>query len=239
MKVKVNPKGLLGVPVYTHLPYGVEMEYSNLLCNANFPEYSEYLAPIIEWLQAEYGVGAFESDADIAAKIQASDGQPTYVAKAYALELDGKKIADKAVIKNDICYLPATALAEALKISLTWQPEANVLVSPYGKSTGYLKKDVLYCNADDVGVLFHLAGGLNEQQSAYVLHSVTASDVAAASAKPADTAASAAGTPADPAKNNVKIEQQPVQTEKPVQTQKPATAADSSKSTTAAAKTVK
>ena len=60
MKVKVNPKGLLGAPVYTHLPYGVEMEYSNLLCNGNFPEYSEYLTPIIEWLQAEYGVGAFE-----------------------------------------------------------------------------------------------------------------------------------------------------------------------------------
>ena len=60
MKVKVNPKGLLGAPIYAHLPYGVEMEHSNLLCNANFPEYSEYLAPIIQWLQAEYSVGAFE-----------------------------------------------------------------------------------------------------------------------------------------------------------------------------------
>ena len=60
MEVKVNPKGLLGAPVYTSLPYGVEMEYSDLLCNGNFPEYSEYLTPIIEWLQAEYGVGAFE-----------------------------------------------------------------------------------------------------------------------------------------------------------------------------------
>ncbi len=118
------------------------------------------VAAVAKWL-AGYGVDKFESDAAIADKIAASDGQPTYIAKAYALKVNGTKLADKAVIKDDITYLPAVSIATTLKLSLNWQPEAKLLVSPYGKATGYIQKDVLYFNADDVEVLFHLAGGLN------------------------------------------------------------------------------
>lgn len=128
------------------------------------------VAAVTKWL-AGYGVDKFESDEAIAAKISASDGQPTFVAKAYALKVNGQKLAGKAVIKNDITYLPAVAVAENLKLSLNWQPEGKVLVSPYGKAAGYMEKDTLYFNADDAGMLFHLEGGLNTKD-VYELNTV-------------------------------------------------------------------
>ena len=123
-----------------------------------------------KWLEG-YGVNAFESDAAIEEKIQASDGQPTYIARAYSMEVDGRQLAAKAVLKNDICYLPAVPLAEVLKVSLSWNPEAAVLVSPYGQVSGTVKKDLLYFSADDVGTLFHLTGGLTAD-GVYEFHSM-------------------------------------------------------------------
>lgn len=129
------------------------------------------VAAVTKWL-AGYGVDKFESDADIAAKIETADGQPTFIAKAYALHVNGDKMKGKAVLKDDITYLPAVAIAENLKLSLNWQPEAKLLVSPYGKAAGYMEKDTLYFNADDAGVLFHLEGGLNTKD-VYELNTIT------------------------------------------------------------------
>ena len=113
-----------------------------------------------KWL-AGYGVSDFVTDADVEQKIQASDGNPTYVAKVYPLYVNGQKLKGKAVVQDDITYLPAVDLAEAAKVSLGWKPEEKVLVSSYGQAVGYKKKDTLYCNADDVATLYHLDGGLN------------------------------------------------------------------------------
>ena len=87
------------------------------------------------------------------------------------MEVDGRQLAAKAVLKNDICYLPAVPLAEVLKVSLSWNPEAAVLVSPYGQVSGTVKKDLLYFSADDVGTLFHLTGGLTAD-GVYEFHSM-------------------------------------------------------------------
>ena len=117
-------------------------------------------ADVNKWL-AGYGVSDFVTDADVEQKIQASDGNPTYVAKVYPLYVNGQKLKGKAVVQDDITYLPAVDLAEAAKVSLGWKPEEKVLVSSYGQAVGYKKKDTLYCNADDVATLYHLDGGLN------------------------------------------------------------------------------
>lgn len=113
------------------------------------------------WL-AGYGVDDFVSTEDIEKKIANSDGEPTYVAKVYPLYVNGTKTKGKAVIQDGITYLPAVDLAEAVQISLGWKPAEKVLVSSYGEAVGYEKKDVLYCNADDVSTLFHVDGGVDK-----------------------------------------------------------------------------
>ena len=123
------------------------------------------------WL-AGYGVEAFEPDASIEKKIKASDGQPTFIAKAYPLTVNGERVKGKAIVKDDITYLPAADIAQALKISLGWKPSEEILVSSLGEAVGIEKKDKLYCNADDVAALFKVDGGINKQ-GIYALKSTT------------------------------------------------------------------
>jgi lipoprotein-anchoring transpeptidase ErfK/SrfK len=110
-----------------------------------------------------YGVDNFESDEAIADKIDASDGEPTYVAKAYGLKINGSLLSMKALRKDNVTYVPAEAVATALKLALDWNPQTGMLTSPYGTAPGYVKRNVVYCNAEDTGILFHLMGGLTDQ----------------------------------------------------------------------------
>ncbi|MCI6099405.1 MAG: L,D-transpeptidase family protein [Selenomonas sp.] len=144
-----------------------------------------------KWLKG-YGVQNFISDEDIEKKIEASDGEPTYIGKVYNITVDGKKLQNKAVEQDGITYLPAIDLADAAGVNLGWDEKSEVLFSTVGKATGYNKKDVLYCNADDVQTLFHLDGGLSGKQ--YVYHKMTAAPAAATT--PATTTAPAATTAA-------------------------------------------
>lgn len=119
---------------------------------------------------AGYGVENFEGDSAIAAKIAASDGNPTYVAKVYTLVVNGKTLPLRALRKGGITYLPAAAIAQAVNVSVGWQDQTGLLVSTYGQAPGYVRRDVVYCTSDALPVLFHLAGGLNSDL-VYVLHS--------------------------------------------------------------------
>ncbi|MDY4697273.1 MAG: L,D-transpeptidase family protein [Selenomonas montiformis] len=116
-----------------------------------------------KWLSG-YGVGDFVSDSDIEAKIDASDGEPTFVAKVYPLYLNGIRLKKQAVVQDGITYLPANDLAEASGIDLGWNPESGMLISTLGKAKGYDKRDVLYCRAEDAAVLFHLDGVIDENK---------------------------------------------------------------------------
>lgn len=120
------------------------------------------VATVAKWL-AGYGVDKFESDEEIERKIELSDGQPTYVARVYNLSVNGKSMSDKALIKDDIVYLPADKIAEQLKVLVTWDSKSATLGTKYGKAIGYEKKGSLFFNAEDAGVLFHLQGGLSKR----------------------------------------------------------------------------
>jgi len=126
------------------------------------------IAAIQAWLTG-YGVGDFESDAAIAAKIEASDGQPTFVARAYALQVNGKELQEKAVLKDDSWYLPAVPLAVSTNLALEWNSDMGLLSSPYGDAPGSAERDTLYCSAEGAAVLYHLAGGLNAE-GVYILN---------------------------------------------------------------------
>jgi len=122
-----------------------------------------------KWLEP-YGVAAFESDADIAEKIKASDGNPTYIGKPYNIELNGKILpqvelngrifVSRAVIRENITYLPAVPLAVALNTKVEWRASESTLKTQYGEVTGYEKKKQIYLNADDAMLLFNIDGGL-------------------------------------------------------------------------------
>ena len=114
-----------------------------------------------KWL-AGYGVANFVDNEEIAAKIEASDGEPTYVAQVYPLYVNGEKLKNKAVVYNGVTYLPAIDLAEAVHVDLGWNEKTRKLVSTLGVADGVDKKDVLYCKLEGAAALFKLTGQLEK-----------------------------------------------------------------------------
>ena len=120
------------------------------------------VADVNKWL-AGYGVANFVSNEDIEAKINASDGEPTYVAKIYPLYVNGEKMKNNAVEQDGVMYLPAIDLADAAHVNLGWDAAAQKLISNIGTAPGVDKKDVLYCKAEDAKTLFKLGGSLDNK----------------------------------------------------------------------------
>ncbi|MBQ1889330.1 MAG: L,D-transpeptidase, partial [Selenomonas sp.] len=85
----------------------------------------------------------------------------------------GKRLKNNAVEQDGVLYLPAIDLADAVKVNLGWIPEAQTLMSTYGKALGVDKRDVLYCTDKDVRTLFHLTGGMDKEKR-YSLQTVAA-----------------------------------------------------------------
>ena len=122
-----------------------------------------------KWIEP-FGVLAFESEYDISKKIEASDGEPTFIGKPYNVEINGQiaqptdanntRFFAKAVMHNGITYMPVVPIAKILRLKLEWHKGESTLKSRFGKVVCYEKKDQLYCNADDAPVLFNIEGGL-------------------------------------------------------------------------------
>ncbi len=127
------------------------------------------VADVVKWIEP-FGVLAFESDYNISQKIEASDGEPTYIGKPYNVEINGQltqptdanntRFFAKAVIRDGISYMPVVPIAKILRLKLEWNKSESSLKSRYGKVVCYEKKDQLYCNADDAPILFNMEGGL-------------------------------------------------------------------------------
>ncbi len=112
---------------------------------------------------AGYGVEDFAAPDSIYGKIMASDGTQTYVAKAYDLFIDGKKLSKRALGKDGNIWLPAVAVSVAAKTGAYWDGESNVLMSRYGKVPGIVKSDVVYINEKDMDKVFPLEGRLTDK----------------------------------------------------------------------------
>lgn len=85
---------------------------------------------------AGYGVDTFAEDGAVYEKIIASDGNPAYVAKAYDLVVDGKKLSRRALGKDGIVYLPAQVIADAVDTALVWNGSRGMLSTSYGEAPG-------------------------------------------------------------------------------------------------------
>lgn len=163
--------------LYDHTPVGtpVEIFYDRIVIDSA-PDHtvSYYIYPdgyerqpleveAVKKALAGYGVDNFESAEAIQAKIAASDGKPTYVAKAYDLLVNGRKLPLRALGKNGKVYLPAVAVATALRANLTWNAAEKMLTGPYAAVPGSVHSDVVYVEAADAKCMFHLDGGLTPE----------------------------------------------------------------------------
>ncbi|MBR4905007.1 MAG: L,D-transpeptidase [Selenomonadaceae bacterium] len=127
------------------------------------------VADVTKWLEP-FGVLPFESEYEISQKIEASDGEPTFVGKPYNVEINGELTQPtnannntyfaKAVLRDGISYLPAVPIAKILRMKLEWNKTEASLKSKFGKVICYERKEQLYCNADDAMILFNIEGGL-------------------------------------------------------------------------------
>ena len=127
------------------------------------------VADVTKWLEP-FGVLPFESEYDISQKIEAADGEPTFIGKPYNVEINGELIQPtdanntrffaKAVLRDGISYLPVVPIAKVLRIKLEWNKTNATLASRFGKVICYERKGQLYCNADDAPILFNIEGGL-------------------------------------------------------------------------------
>ena len=132
------------------------------------------VADVTKWIEP-FGVLAFESDYDISQKIEASDGEPTYIGKPYNVEINGQltqptdanntRFFAKAVIRDGISYMPVVPIAKILRLKLEWHKGEATLKSKFGKVICYERKGQLYCNADDAPILFNMEGGLQTDKN--------------------------------------------------------------------------
>ena len=127
------------------------------------------VADVEKWIEP-FGVLAFESEYNISQKIEASDGEPTFIGKPYNVEINGEltqptdanniRYFAKAVMHEGISYLPVVPIAKILRVKLEWYPKQSSIKTKFGRAFCYEKKNQLYCNADDATILFNLEGGL-------------------------------------------------------------------------------
>ena len=77
--------------------------------------------------------------------------------------MNGRKLPLRALGKNGKVYLPAVAVATALRANLTWNAAEKMLTGPYAAVPGSVHSDVVYVEAADAKCMFHLDGGLTPE----------------------------------------------------------------------------
>lgn len=143
---------------------------------------------------AGYGVEDFEEYGDIYNKIAASDGQPTYVAKAYDLYVNGQKLTKRALGKGGSVWLPVFTLASAMHTQTSWNGDTQMVTTAYGTAPGVVHSDVVYIDSEDAYILYRLQGRLTGNL-VYTLQSVApAAGTTAGTSLDEDTAGSLAKT---------------------------------------------
>ena len=219
----------IGTPVeITYNRVVVEKTPENIVVYYIYPDgyYRQKLdvASVNQWLEG-YGVSAFESDEDIAKKIEASDGEPTYIGAIYGIDINGKRIRANAVARDNVIYLPAIPIAENTSTDLRWDADRSMLVSPYGEVPGLDKKGQLYLKAADARTLFLMAGTL-QANNVFTLQSIKKKPTAKPA--PVPRAAERPATGSDPAaQGQVTQPAQPSQDAMPVEPSQPIRAAQS------------
>ena len=109
---------------------------------------------------AEFGVADLVSDAEIAEKIDASDGQPTFLSCAYRVEINDLWVSGMALKLAKGIYLPVASISAVAKQPVVSDWDARTLSTPTGKAPGEWLNNKWYVRLEDVPALYGYSGTL-------------------------------------------------------------------------------
>ena len=111
---------------------------------------------------AKFGVADLVSDEEVAEKIDASDGQPTFLSCTYRIEIDNLWVSGRALNLENIIYLPLYSLSAVTKQSVVSDWDAQTLSTAKGTVAGRWMNSAWYVRLEDIPTLFGLSGSLEK-----------------------------------------------------------------------------
>ena len=121
---------------------------------------------------AGYGVGDFVTAEDIQKAIDASSGQPNYVASPVNIFANGSKLGFKAVNYQNLIYLPVKDVANQLHAEVKY--ENNMATTAKGSANINYFNNNAYMRLTDLNKLFDFNFELNKDVTAVTLVPITA-----------------------------------------------------------------
>ena len=107
---------------------------------------------------AAFGVADFVSDEDIEDKIDASDGQPTFLSCAYRVEIENLWVSGTAVKLANGIYVPVASISAVTKQPVISEWDAKSLSTSMGKVPGEWLNNAWYVRLENVPTLYGLSG---------------------------------------------------------------------------------
>ena len=107
---------------------------------------------------AVFGVADFVSDEDIEEKIDASDGQPTFLSCAYRVEIEDLWVSGTAVRLEKGIYVPVASISAVTKQPVVSDWDAKTLSTSKGKVPGEWLNNAWYIRLEDVSTLYGISG---------------------------------------------------------------------------------
>ena len=111
---------------------------------------------------AKFGVADLVSDAEVAEKIDASDGQPTFLNCTYRIEVDDLWVSGRAINLDNEIYLPLNPIVAVTKQSVGSDWNSQTLSTSTGSVKGKWMNSAWYVRLEDVPILFGLTGSLDK-----------------------------------------------------------------------------
>ena len=121
--------------------------------------YRQYLdvARVKEGLAA-FGVADFVTDADVAEKIAASDGEPTFLPDTLRIEINDLWVSGRALKQGRKIYIPVGPVSLLTKLPVTSNWDTMTLSTVNGAAQGEVFSGKWYFALDDAQKLFGLSG---------------------------------------------------------------------------------
>lgn len=107
------------------------------------------VAGVQERLRA-YGAGSAASDAQVRQLIERADGKPLALERTFSLAMRGRPLLGSGIFVEGAPYLPAVAVATAMKMEIRWDAASGRIATPYGVVAGYVQGDILYFDAKEL-----------------------------------------------------------------------------------------
>ena len=147
-KLRVDRKGWVSLALYPDV-YG----------------YKEVSLVDVKTMLVGAGLGSWVSDEALRQYINEAGDRQAILGRVYSLKVNDKALTQKAVLWDNILYVPINSIEDALQITVNWDGVAKTLRWKGQTAPGLAKGGILYVSAENIEKLF---GGrrLVEQEDA-------------------------------------------------------------------------